>query len=195
MTRHRERNCRALSATLMVACGVALLIGFVLAGPADSRGPTKTGLPPSLPPDLFVSTAPGGAINVGDARKTGREGGTVVVRGRIGGMAKPFADKYAVFVLSDQRLPLCQEGCSTPWDYCCTPRESIVSNLATIQVVDEGGRPLKTSLKGVHGLAPSSDVIVSGTVAKMGKNFMILNAGNIYVIKDSPSQGRSSKPR
>lgn len=107
-------------------------------------------------------------------------------------MAKPFADTFAIFILSDLRLPLCQEGCPTPWDYCRTPRETIVANLATIQAVDGVGKPLKTSLRGVRGLKPSADVIEKGIVAKMGKNFMIVNARNISVVNSAALPGRSS---
>lgn len=167
-----------------------VLLSLILTVPAHSRGPTKTGKLPALPAGFFLRDAPANFISVGEARKVGQVGRPVVVRGRIGGLAKPIADRHAIFVISDHRLPLCQEGCASPWDYCCTPREQIRDKVATVQVVDINGRPLKVSLDGVNGLKPASDVIVLGTVAQKGKNFMIVNAKSIHVVNPAKSAGK-----
>lgn len=104
-----------------------------------------------------------------------------MVFGRIGGVASPFAQNRAIFLLSDNRLPLCQEGCATPWDYCCETRQTILSNLATVQVIDQRGRAVKVGLLGLNGLLPAAEIVVRGTVAKAGKDVLVLNALNIYV--------------
>jgi len=163
---------------------VALLLSLVMvtgAVHAEKSAPGKRQGPVSLPSDLFVSAAPADPLEVGHARKASEEGKPIVIRGRIGGMVEPFAAKYAIFVLSDLQLPPCTDGCPTAWDYCCTPRETIMANVATIQVVDADGRPLKVPVKGVNGLKAMSEVIVSGTVAKRNENFLVVNARNIFV--------------
>lgn len=133
---------------------------------------------PGLPADLFVSAAPANAMGVGDARRTAQAGKPIVVRGRIGGVSKPIADKFAVFLISDMELPLCKDACA---DLCHIPRPQLMANLATVQVVDNTGRPLKVSVQGLNGLRPLAEVIIRGTVAKVDQNVMIVNARNIFV--------------
>jgi len=120
-------------------------------------------------------------MDVGDARKSAVEGKRIVVRGQVGGLSKPFADKYAMFVVCDKRLAVCPKGCANPADFCSVPRDQLMANLATIQVVDRKGVPLKAPLQGMNGLRPMSEVVVQGTVAKSDNNVLIVNAENIYV--------------
>jgi hypothetical protein len=85
--------------------------------------------------------------------------------------------------MSDFQLPLCHAGCGcpTPWDSCCAPRDQILANVATVQVADQGGKPLKANLKGVNGLSPMVEVVVKGTVSVKDKNSLLVNAQHIYV--------------
>lgn len=133
---------------------------------------------PGLPADLFVSAAPANAIGVGEARRTAQQGKPIVIRGRVGGVSKPIADKFAVFLISDMGLPLCKDACA---DLCHIPRPQLMANLATVQVVDDTGRPLRVSVQGLNGLKPLVEVIIQGTVAKVDQNVMIVNARNIFV--------------
>jgi hypothetical protein len=132
----------------------------------------------TLPTGLFLAAAPSNALNVGEARKTAQEGKPIVIRGRIGGAAKPIADKYAMFLLTDLSLALCKDGCA---DFCQFPKEQLMTNMATIQVVDNSGKPLKVSIEGINGLKPLTEVVIQGTVAKRHNNFLIVNAQNIFV--------------
>jgi hypothetical protein len=130
-----------------------------------------------LPGDLFVSAAPQGAVEVAEARKSASEGKPITLHGKIGGIHSPFADKFAIFVLSDMKLEQCADGCTAP----CVPKEVILANIATIQVVGSDGKPLRVSMKGVNGLNAQTEVTVQGTVAKRDANMMIVNAKNIHV--------------
>lgn len=132
----------------------------------------------SLPTNLFVKAVPQNAVAVGEARKTAEEGKAIVIRGRIGGVAKPIADKHAIFMITDLSLALCKDACA---DFCQLPREQLLNNMATIQVVDSSGRPLRVPIDGINGLKPLAEVVVRGTVAKRDKNFLIVNAQNIFV--------------
>jgi len=165
----------------LVAATVGLLAVITAQGHDEALAQSAA----SLPQDLFVSAAPPNAVDVGQARKTAQEGKPVVVRGKIGGLVAPFADKYAMFLLADTSLTIATCGTQTPWDYCCEPREKVMANLATIQVVDAAGKLLKLPLRGVSGLTPMADVVVQGTVAKADTNILIVNAKNIYVEKSA----------
>ncbi len=151
---------------------VGAIVSLALVPSTVMGGPTK------LPGGLFVNAPPANAIGVGIARKTAQEGKPIVIRGRVGGVAKPIADKYAMFVISDMALELCKDGCAS---FCNISRPVLLANLATVQVVDHTGRPVKVGIEGMNGLKPLSEVVIQGTVAKVNKNVMIVNARNIFV--------------
>jgi len=172
---HQERKSRrSWMPPTIAAIAVTLLIGIVTSAGADNPMP-------ALPPDLFVTTPPPNAVGVGEARRAAREGQPIVVRGRIGGMAKPIANKYAMFLLTDLSLELCKDGCAAP---CKVPKEQVLAGTATVQVADSGGRPMKVSVEGRNGLRPLAEVVVKGTVGKLDQNVMIINAQNIFVQDD-----------
>lgn len=159
---------------------MSAIIGVVIAATsvyADKSNTAKMNVA-SLPTNLFVKAVPQNAVAVGEARKTAEEGKPIVIRGRIGGVAKPIADKHAIFMITDLSLALCKDACA---DFCQLPREQLLNNMATIQVVDSSGHPLRVSIDGINGLRPLAEVVVQGTVAKRDKNFLIVNAQNIFV--------------
>ena len=57
----------------------------------------------------------------------------VVLVGRIGGSEAPFVDGLAAFTIVDAKVPPCsaEEGCETPWDYCCE-QDAVKDNIATL---------------------------------------------------------------
>lgn len=154
-----------------------------LSHPVQSAGPLKSPSQASLPANLFVTALPANAIDVKAARESARQGSPIVLRGRIGGDAAPFAQNHAIFLISDTHLPTCAPRCScpTPWDSCCAPREVVVANLATIQVADETGKPLRANLNGVNGLSPLAEVVILGTVARKDNTNLLVTARQIYV--------------
>ncbi|MFC1833317.1 hypothetical protein ACFL2Q_01115 [Thermodesulfobacteriota bacterium] len=135
----------------------------------------------SLPGDLFVKNPPSNPIGVRDARQNAKEGEPIVLWGVIGGTAKPFVNGRAVFLMADSRLPQCSCGCATPWDNCCAPKDLVMSSLATVQIPDAKGQPVKANLQGMNGLKPAAEVVVSGTVSRRTPNLLLVNAKNIYV--------------
>lgn len=165
----------------LIAAVVVVGLGLVATyASAKTPGPTRS--PAAvLPPGLFVASAPPDALDVGPARKVAQEGKPIVLRGRIGGLAKPFAEKHAMFVLSDMQVASCGPTCGNPGDYCSIPRERLLANLATVQVVDANGSPLRAPMQGMNGLQPMSEVVIRGIVAKADNNVLIVNAHNIYV--------------
>src|SRR5690606_29262970 len=112
--------------------------------------------------------------------------GEVVVRGRVGGRVEPFVEGAAMFVMTDASLKSCDQihgdACTTPWDYCCESPETTAANMLTVQIVDESGRPLRESIRGVHGLAPLKEVVVSGEITSRTAGGLVINAKSITVV-------------
>ena len=93
--------------------------------------------------EYVVETEPEGALAVGEARQATQDGQEVTLVGHIGGSTKPFVDGLAAFTIVDVKVPYCadDEGCPTPWDYCCAS-DAVKQSIATIKIVDESGKPV-----------------------------------------------------
>lgn len=121
-----------------------------------------------------------------DARKA-EPGEEVVLTGLIMGVPQPFVEGRGVFVLGDEAsLEPCDakgdDHCPTPWDACCDPAELKLAGTAVIQVVGDDGRPIRTGLKGIHGLKELGRVTVAGTVGENSTpEAFIVNATAIHV--------------
>ncbi|MDY7110323.1 MAG: hypothetical protein SYC29_16965 [Planctomycetota bacterium] len=139
----------------------------------------------TLPDGLFLASAPTDATSLSEAKSAAAVGDEVSFKARIGGRVEPFTEQVATFLVADRSMPTCLDrhgdGCPTPWDYCCEPRESLLANLATVQLVDETGRPLRMSLNGTRGLAPMKDIIVVGTVSQADGPAFVIDARGIYL--------------
>ena len=177
-----------LSATLttVLAAGLAACGGDE-AAPAGGGGKAPPAATGSLPAGLLLAASPGEAVDVGALKATAKEGDTVVVRGRIGGVP-PFIAGIAAMTIADRKLVPCSEmsmedGCKTPWDYCCAPQDELTANTATVQVVGADGRPLRADLTAA-GLAPLSTVVVTGKVGpRPDPKVLVIDAVGIFVEK------------
>ncbi len=140
-----------------------------------------------LPAGFLLPTTPESAPDVADAKKGLKKGDKVVIKGRIGGSKEPFVKERAVFTIVGRTLKACNEipgdKCKFPWDYCCDPRDQILANSATIQVVDAKGAPLRTDIKGRWDIKELSEVIIVGTVAEAKGQMLIVSATGIQVVK------------
>jgi hypothetical protein len=140
----------------------------------------------ALPDGVLLATAPSDATSLAEAKANASIGDEVIFKARIGGRGEPFTEQAAILLVVDRSMPTCLDlhgpkGCSTPWDYCCEPRESLLQNLATVQLVDEAGRPLRMSLNGTRGMAPMKHIIVVGTVSQSDGPAFVINASGIHV--------------
>lgn len=139
-------------------------------------------------PDVFVSVPiTGKPVPIPEARKA-KPGDEVMLTGLIMGVLQPFVEGRGVFVLGDEATvtPCDRMGdddhCKTPWDACCDLSEVKQAGTATIQVVGDDGRPIRTGLKGINGLAELSRITVFGRVAKNSSpEAFIVNATAIHV--------------
>lgn len=168
----------------------ALLVSsyFNLQQPSATKqpNPTTKAEGPILPPNFFLEKEPESAKSVEDVKASAKAGEKVTVRGRIGGSVSPFVEGRAVFTLMGSGLKACSDNpedmCKVPWDYCCETPEAIARHSATVQVVDAAGNPLRTGLKGAHGLKELSEVIVQGTVKEAKDKVLIINAKGLYIV-------------
>jgi hypothetical protein len=150
---------------------------------SDAQSTAAPGAGAALPAGLFASIPGDGAMSVLEAKSGAKEGETVLVRGRIGGSVSPFVSGRAMFTIVDGSMLACSDtpddGCKTPWDYCCEPAADIARHAATVTVVGENGEPLRATLKGQGGLGELSTVLVRGTVVQNDGMVFVLNAEEI----------------
>lgn len=153
---------------------------------ANTAAATEGTAVDGIPANLWLAAEPAGAKPVAEVKKSATAGQEVVLFGRIGGRKDPFVSGRAMFMLSDRSIPSCAEkhsdGCPTPWDYCCEPKETVLAGTLTVEIVGSDGKPLKTGLSGVHGLEPLADVFVRGKVVGAG-NDLVIDATGVYVKK------------
>ena len=144
-------------------CMHRIVSGLVVAGLALGLAgcSEEAGAPEATGASWLLASEPEGAVGVVEAKASAAEGDRVVVRGRIGGRAEALYLGSAVFTILDLGVAHCgenpEDGCATPWDYCCETPDSIAANGATVQVagVESGS---------LGGLSPLDEVVIVGTV-------------------------------
>jgi len=151
----------------------------------SGAGTTKSTSTAKLPDGLLLKEAPADAKEIAAAKKDVKEGDEVIIRGRIAGSEEPFTPQRAQFQLADTKLLSCNERpddpCKTPWDLCCDAPETIRAHSATIQIVDEAGKPLKMDVKGASGIDYLTVMVVKGKVARREADNLVVNATGIYI--------------
>lgn len=147
---------------------VISVIGSLLACAAGCQpaGPPTAQMPGEANPFL-VTSEPTGAIPVGQARAEALDGQAVSVIGFIGGSKEPFVGGVAVFTVVDPKVPYCadDEGCPTPWDYCCH-QDDVKSNVATVKFVDDQGKVINTDARQLLNVKPLNLVVLEGVAQR-----------------------------
>jgi len=172
----------AITVLGLVGCGDDPKPATRAPSPATPQVVTET-----LPTDLFLAAEPPDSKSLNEIKSTAKNGDRVVVKARIAGRKDPFVAQRAVMIVADLGFPTCTEAspmdqCETPWDFCCDPGEVIASNTASVQVVGTDGRPLKTALANVGGLAPNKKIVIAGIVQKSPDDSAVtVNATGIFV--------------
>lgn len=166
---------------------LAVAIGLMLTG----CGETETSAPQTAPSSSHndganwqLADAPADAIDVALAKGIAAQGDKVTIRGKIGGRMEPISLESGVFVLMDPAIPSCadmeNDGCSTPWDYCCESPETIMTNAATVQLRNASGDPLRLE---DGDLSPLDTVIVVGEVGpRANEQVMVILATGVYKV-------------
>ncbi len=166
---------------LFTLLGFAALSTMLVAGCAKQPGePAASSGVPDTP--YLTNSEPVGALPVGEARESSGDKDDVVLMGRIGGSAKPFIDGLAAFTIVDPKVPYCaeDEGCPTPWDYCCEQNQ-VKTNIAMVKVVDEQGQPVSQDARELLGVEELNMVVVKGTAQRDDDGNLSVLANQIYV--------------
>ncbi|MEQ9406562.1 MAG: hypothetical protein RIK87_02505 [Fuerstiella sp.] len=163
---------------------LAALSLMVLVGCSDSDVPQNSESAPNGPADskYLAESEPAGAMPVGEARKSVEDEQMVTLVGTIGGSTEPFVDGLAAFTIVDPKVPYCSpdEGCPTPWDYCCT-QDQVKDNLATVKVVDESGSPVSGDARQILGVKELSTVVVEGKAKRDDQGNLTVAATRVFV--------------
>ena len=131
---------------------------------------------------FLVDSEPANAIPVGEARKLTEDGQDVTLVGLIGGSSDPFVDGLAAFTIVDPIVPYCapEEGCPTPWDYCCT-QDQVINNIATVKIVDESGLPVDQGARELLRVKELSTVVVKGKVKRDDQGNLTVSTRQVFV--------------
>lgn len=130
----------------------------------------------------LADVEPEGALPVGEARKSVKDNQAVTLVGVIGGSTKPFVDGLAAFTIVDAKVPYCSadEGCPTPWDYCCT-QDQVKGNMATVKIVDDAGKPVADDARKMLNVKELSTVVVQGTARRDDQGNLTVAASKVFV--------------
>ena len=168
---------RYLHSLLLALC--AMLAGC--SSESRKKDASASGATP-LGKQYLLAGEPEGAQAVAEVGENAKDEQEVTVMGRIGGSADPWVDGMAAFTIVDASLDPCapDEGCPTPWDYCCSIN-TIPKAALMVQVVDQSGNPLKYDAREMLGLKELQTVVVQGRVKREGDDSIVLLATGIHI--------------
>src|SRR5262245_52613796 len=178
----RSLSCLALAA-------VAFVVGCSPpAGPTD-RAPitAHAGEPDAAGKKYVLDREPARAKGVIDVRKAAKDGDDVVVVGKIGGQDDPWYARQAGFTIVDPSIPSCLDtgdGCKTPWDYCCTPKEELTRGMVAVKLVDDQGKVVVGDARKLLGLRELNTVVATGKYRQEGESFVV-HATAVYIRPDA----------
>jgi hypothetical protein len=158
------------------------LLSLAAVGCQSKDGIVSSAGSPQANSSYLLNSEPAGAMPVGKARDESKDGEEITLVGRIGGSSKPFVEGLAAFTIVDPKVPYCppDEGCPTPWDYCCET-DSVKSNIATVKVVDESGKPVTQSARDLLKVKELALVVVKGRAKRDDQGNLTVAANQIYV--------------
>lgn len=162
-----ERKCSdGMHPKMRLVLGAVALSSLVACGGNDNAANGSRESSVTIPESAWSASPLADAKPAGEVRRDVQDGESVVAKGRV----KDFVDGRAVFTLIDMSLKSCREmegdTCPTPWDYCCVEPNAIAENTVTVEFQDASGRPLKSGVKGFHGLDHLHVVTVEGRAKK-----------------------------
>jgi hypothetical protein len=159
-----------------------LLLTFGALGCAPSAAPPAVTQSPATDSEYVVKSEPANAVGVGAAKESAKDDEDVVLVGRIGGSEKPFVDGVAAFTIVDPKVPHCskEEGCETPWDYCCETNQ-VKSNIAMVKIVNDESKPVAKDARKLLGVKELNMVVVHGKAKRDAEGNLTVLAHEVYV--------------
>ncbi|MEZ6117634.1 MAG: hypothetical protein R3C28_13825 [Pirellulaceae bacterium] len=163
-------------------CVVGMVAVFAGCSNSDVAKNSESTAAGSVDLQYVATSEPAGAVPVGEARESVENDETVALVGTIGGSSEPFIDGLAAFTIVDSKVPYCSpdEGCPTPWDYCCT-QDQVKDNIATVKIVDESGNPVADDARKLLGVKELSTVVVQGKAKRDDQGNLTVAATKVFV--------------
>jgi hypothetical protein len=127
----------------------------------------------------LLPSEPSGAMGVSEALASTEDGDAITVVGRVGGTKSPFVDGAAAFLIADESLKPCDDGCPVPWDYCCSP--NLAESKATVRIVDPEGRIVAADARELLGIKELETVVVRGRAKRDGLGNLTVMAEGIHI--------------
>lgn len=131
-----------------------------------------------------LSVEPENAKGVKEVREVAKSDEEITLVGRIGGDTSPWVDGQAAFLIVDPLLKPCNEkeddGCATPWDYCCDS-DLLPSHKALVKIVDKDGKTVATDARKLLGVKESQTVVVRGQAKRDDAGNLSVLAAGVYV--------------
>lgn len=161
-----------------ITLGGLAALAIAASGCSESAG-TAAAAKPSAEGSAYIAKAePADAKGVGEVREAVEDGEEVTLVGRIGGGAEPFVNGLAAFTIVDPAVPYCaaEEGCPTPWDYCCQT-DKLPANSATVKLIGNDGKPVTKDARALLGVKELNVVVVRGKAKRD-------EAGNLTVLAE-----------
>ena len=168
---------------MKVFSSIVLIVLALAAAGCQSKDSSSPTVGRSLSNSAFLAEIESaGAMPVGEARAKSEDGQDVTLIGLIGGSSKPFIDGLAAFTVVDPKVPYCaaDEGCPTPWDYCCQT-DAVKDNIATIKLVDESGKLVASSARDLLKVKELSTVVVQGKAKRDEQGNLTIVANQVFV--------------
>lgn len=163
---------------------VLMSVIAIASGCRDGNGGDDSALAPlsSQRSEYLTDKEPTDGQPVGAARRTVDDGQTVTLVGTIGGSTEPFVEGLAAFTIVDPSVPYCapEEGCPSPWDYCCT-QDQVAENIATVMLVDSAGNPVEEDARELLGIQELASVTVRGTAERDAEGNLTIAAKKVFV--------------
>lgn len=168
------KNTSYLSFAGIILSAAMMGCGSKPNSPATTQAPANS--------KYLASAEPANAQPVGDARESAKDDEDIVLVGRIGGSGKPFVDGVAAFTIVDPKVPHCSkdEGCPTPWDYCCEQNQ-VKNNIATVKVISEDTKTVPEDARKLLGVKELNMVVVHGKAKRDAEGNLTVLADQIFV--------------
>jgi len=168
------------NSTICCALSLALLLGITGCSKSASTGDAAQG---AVDATYLLADKPADAVGVADARKGSTE--EVTIEGRIGGSTEPFVKGVAAFTIVDNALPPCgaEEGCPTPWDYCCVT-DQLKTKTAMVKIVDGSGSAVPKDARELLGVKELSKVVVHGKAQRDDSGNLTVLATKLHLVKE-----------
>lgn len=178
---------------LVNAWGLLTLIAGLAGGcsqpssPPSSQAPQAGAADAAKAPDAsyLLTEKPADAQGVAAARKSEAGKKEVAVEGLIGGSEQPFVEGVAAFTIVDPAISPCgaDEGCPTPWDYCCST-DQLKDNTAMVKIVGADGKTVSQDARKLLGVKELSKVVVRGKAKQDEQGNLTVLADKVFVAQD-----------